>query len=276
VVVRKRRRARRWIRRARAARIGAMRSPAPAFSPLRSGSCGWRSARPLVLTRAAVRELDRRASEECGIPSALLMENASRASADCAQELLARAGARPGGEPVLVVCGPGNNGGDGMALARTLHNRGWPVRCVFAAALDTLERLSADAQLQARLLRSHGLALEQLTTLEQARALEPAAKRAPLAVDALFGTGASRALGPVHRELVRVLNESARCVLALDLPSGLDADTGRVLGALVRAHATISFAALKPGLLRGAGPRSAGELCVAEIGIPRALLEAHA
>lgn len=253
-----------------------MRSPAPAPSPARSSSSAWRIARPRVLSRAAVRELDRRASEEYGIPSALLMENAARASADCALELLGRLGARPDGEPVLVVCGPGNNGGDGMALARTLHNRAWPVRCCFAAELGALERLSADARLQARLLSSHGLALEPLTTVEQARTLEPASRRAPLVVDALFGTGASRALGAEHRALVRCLNETARCVLALDLPSGLDADSGRVLGALVRAHATISFAALKPGLLRGAGPRSAGELWAAEIGIPRALLEASA
>jgi NAD(P)H-hydrate epimerase len=246
------------------------------------------------LSRAAVRALDLRASEEYGLPSALLMENAARASADCAQDLLERgrsrqrSRARPSSEaragtdsarerePVLVLCGPGNNGGDGMALARSLHNRAWPVRVVLAAELAALERSSADVQLQLRLLRAHGVALEPLSTVEHARALEPVLKRAPLVVDALFGTGASRALGPAHRALVRGVNEHARCVLALDLPSGLEADTGRVLGAVVRAHATISYAALKPGLLRGAGPRSAGELCVAEIGIPRALLEASA
>jgi NAD(P)H-hydrate epimerase len=215
----------------------------------------------LVLSRAAVRALDRRAIEEYGIPGLVLMENAGRAAADEAQRLL---GARPG--PVLVLCGPGNNGGDGLVVARTLFNRGLDVRALFVGPMERLTSGGADFQTNLRLWRG----LEQpLPTLTRAEELAREWETATLVVDALFGTGLTRPLEEPWTSVIRALRAARKRVLALDLPSGLDADTGEELGVAVRADVTVTFVAQKPGLLRARGPELAGRIVVAEIGIPR-------
>lgn len=225
-----------------------------------------------VLSRAAVRQLDRRAIEEYGIPSALLMENAGRACADEADEMGALL---PGAEdePVLVLCGPGNNGGDGLVVARTLENRGRRARVVFVGAPEKLEGAQGDVALMARLWRGLGQEIEFAADASAVRALAPALARAPLVVDALFGTGLTRALGEPWTELIRLLRSAGRPVLAVDVPSGLDADTGLELGAAVRASVTVTFVARKPGFARALGPEACGRVVVAEIGIPRAFVE---
>lgn len=219
-----------------------------------------------VLTRAAVRALDRRAIEEYGIPSLVLMENAGRAAADEAQRMLGRS---PG--PVHVLCGPGNNGADGLVLARTLSNRGMQVRASFVGARAKLMAGSPDFQKNLELWRGLGGALELVEDARTLAALAPAA----LVVDALFGTGLDRALGEPWTPVIRAVNASARPVLSLDLPSGLDADTGAELGAAVRATVTVTFVARKPGFALGRGPELAGRVVVAEIGIPRAWIHAQ-
>jgi len=222
----------------------------------------------LVLSRAAVRELDRRASEEYGVPSILLMENAGRASADEAERLVERAP-----QPIAVLCGPGNNGGDGLVLARTLHNRGHAVRVVFVGSERMVEAGSADFRLNLALWRGLGRSVSLVESEAGARELAEELAAAPLAVDALFGTGLVRELEEPWRSAIRALNASRRPVLALDLPSGLDADTGEVHGAAVRATLTVTFVAKKRGMLAARGPELCGRVVVAEIGIPRPLLE---
>ncbi len=213
-----------------------------------------------VLTRAATRALDRRAIEEYGIPALVLMENAGRAAADEAQRML---GHGPG--PVHVLCGPGNNGADGLVLARTLRNRGLEARATFVGPRAKLAAGSADFQKNLQLWRGLGA---DLGLVEDARDL-PALAPAALVVDALFGTGLDRALGEPWAGVIRAVNASARPVLALDVPSGLDADTGAELGAAVRATVTVTFVARKPGFALGRGPELTGRVVVAEIGIPR-------
>ncbi len=222
-----------------------------------------------VLSRAAVRELDRRAIEEYGMPSALLMESAGRACADEALALLS--GAEQ--EPVLVLCGPGNNGGDGLVVARTLENRGRRARVVHVGGRETLAGARGDALLMARLWRGLGREIELAADQAAVRALAPALARAPLVVDALFGTGLTRPLGEPWVALIRLLRSAGAPVLAVDVPSGLDADTGLELGAAVRADVTVTFVARKPGFGRGLGPEACGRVVVAEIGIPRTYLE---
>jgi hydroxyethylthiazole kinase-like uncharacterized protein yjeF len=222
----------------------------------------------LVLSRAAVRELDRRAIEEYGMPSLLLMENAGRA---CAEEALALLGERPG--PVLVLCGPGNNGGDGLVIARTLWNRHVEVSAVFVGPRDKLESGSPDFATNLRLWRGLGRSLDVLETPSEGERLVPLLPRAALVVDALFGTGLARELGEPWRGTIQRVNAARRPVLAVDLPSGLDADSGEVLGEAVRATATVTFVARKPGFARGKGPGLCGRIVVAEIGIPRSFLE---
>lgn len=222
----------------------------------------------LVLTREALRALDRRAIEEYGIPGLVLMENAGRACAEEALRVLA--GARG---PVLVLCGPGNNGADGLVVARTLWNRGLEVRAIFVGAPAALARGSEDFRTNLHLW--HGLG-QPLACAASAEELTPELARAALVVDALFGTGLTRALEDPWRAAIRALNAARRPVLAVDLPSGLDADRGLELGAAVRAAVTVSFVARKPGFTRGQGPELCGRVVVAEIGIPRPWIEAAA
>jgi len=237
-------------------------------APERAGS--W-TVSELVLSRAAVRELDRRAIEEYGVPSILLMENAGRA---CADEALRMLGDARG--PVLVLCGPGNNGGDGLVIARTLWNRGVEVGAVFVGPRDGLESGRPDLALNLRLWRGLGRTIDVVETPSEVAELSTPLARAALLVDALFGTGLARELAEPWRGVIGLVNAARRPVLAVDLPSGLDADTGAVLGAAVRATLTVTFVARKPGLSRGSGPELSGRIVVAEIGIPRALLEAAA
>ncbi len=225
----------------------------------------------LTLSCAAVRELDRRATLELGVPSIVLMENAGRA---CALEALALLDA-PAGGTVAVCAGPGNNGGDGFVVARTLVNRGHDARVLFLGDEARLARGSHDLRTNARAWRAMGGGVTFLAGTDGLAALRAALREAPLVVDALFGTGLARPLEGEARAVVEALEAEAdrRSVLAVDVPSGLDADTGAVLGAAVRATCTVTFVARKPGLLCGEGPARAGRVVVAEIGIPRPLLE---
>lgn len=225
----------------------------------------------LVLSRAAVRELDRRAIDEYGIPSIVLMENAGRACAEEAQGMLA--GARG---PVLVLCGPGNNGGDGLVIARTLWNRGVEAEAVLVGPGPWLEQGSADFATNLRLWKGLDRTLDGVASPREVAGLAPRLARAALVVDALFGTGLAREVGEPWRGVIRLVNEARRPVLAVDLPSGLDADTGAVLGEAVRATLTVTLVARKPGLLRARGPELCGRIVVAEIGIPRSFVAAAA
>jgi len=209
-----------------------------------------------VLSRARVRELDRRAIEEYGIPGLVLMENAGANASRWILERAAREGwIRPSAG---IACGPGNNGGDGYVVARHLANAGWDVRVESRVAL---EELRGDAALMARIARAMGI---PHTALGEGHTL---------LVDALLGTGFQGAPRPDMARSIAALNGTrARLVVALDLPSGLDADTGEPSEPCVRAGATLTFAALKPGLLAPAARPYVGELACIDIGAPRALL----
>jgi len=220
------------------------------------------------LSRAAVRELDRRAIQELGVPSIVLMENAGRAAAEEALRMLTGSD----GE-TLVVAGPGNNGGDGLVVARTLANRGRRARVVFVGPHERLQDGPPDFLTNLDLWRRQGGRLEVAVAPTELARLLSELRAAALAVDALFGTGLTRALEGPYASAAGALNACGTPVLALDVPSGLDADKGQELGVAVRAHATVTFAAPKPGLFRGRGPGCAGRVAVAEIGIPRFLIE---
>ncbi len=205
---------------------------------------------------AEMRAIDRAAIEGLAIPSLELMERAGRAVADAAQSLVAPTGR------VVVVCGGGNNGGDGWVAARLLHQAGRDVRAV---ELVAAARLSPDA----REMRERAARAGVRSATAGGGALEAA--RGDLVVDALLGTGLSRAPeGPFAEAIAAVAAARARGarVLAVDVPSGLSADTGRPLGACVQADATVTFAFQKRGLVLHPGPALAGAVTVADIGIP--------
>jgi len=221
-----------------------------------------------ALSRSEARELDRRAIEEWGIPSIVLMENAGRA---CAEVVLAaiEAGDR---RPVRVFCGPGNNGGDGFVIARTCRNRGVDVELYFAPELSKLETLSSDVRTNAYLWTEMGGVVNEVASGEAVEALSTPLAESSVLVDALFGTGLTRPLEGLFGELVEALNAARRPIVAVDVPSGLDADDGRVLGTAIRATETVTFVAPKLGCHAGRGPELCGRMTVAEIGVPTAWL----
>lgn len=213
------------------------------------------------LTRAESRALDLRAQSELLLPGELLMENAGRAVAEAA---LALARERRCGRAV-VAAGPGNNGGDGFVAARHLLGR-LPVEVL---VLGDPERIAGDAA--RNLERCRRLAIS-IRALDAAAPLAAALAGAPpaLAIDALFGTGLARPLDGLARAAVEALNAAAVPVVAVDLPSGLDCDTGEILGAAVRADVTVTFVAEKVGFALAAGPAHCGRVLKAPIGFPAA------
>ncbi|OQX19684.1 MAG: hypothetical protein BWK76_03745 [Desulfobulbaceae bacterium A2] len=222
-----------------------------------------------------MRELDRRTMEDYGIPGLVLMENAGRG----AVEALVRRYGPVTGRPLAIFCGPGNNGGDGLVMARHLHQLGaHPLILLLAEA----EHLRGDAAVNLRIVRQLELPLWEITGLE---ALQQAQQHlmarhhaSPFIclVDALFGTGLTRVLTGVASDGVQLINtmrrELACPVLAVDIPSGLDADTGRVQGACVGADLTVTFGLPKPGLLHHGGGGRVGRLELVDIGIPAAVV----
>jgi ADP-dependent NAD(P)H-hydrate dehydratase / NAD(P)H-hydrate epimerase len=208
-----------------------------------------------VVTAAEMRELDRATIEEVGIAGFALMETAGRAVADAAVDLVGRGS-------VAVVCGPGNNGGDGYVVARVLRNRGIDATVYLAAKR---EQIKGDARAHLHAYeRSHGV----VTDLNL-----DAIAAADLAIDALFGIGLVRPIEGVLAQLVGAIN-AARRRLAVDIPSGLHTDTGQTLGVAVDADATVTMGALKIALASAPGFARAGAITVADIGIPRALIDA--
>lgn len=217
---------------------------------------------PLRLTRDQVREIDRRSFEQYHIPTIVLMENAARAVVDVAIDML-----RGVEDPsVVVICGGGNNGGDGLAVARHLHNRGVDVTVALAVDPSTYR---GDAGINWQIVSAMHL---PITSMERGEA--PAALRSSrLIIDALFGTGLTTA--PRDAAWIDRINAAQVPVLSVDLPSGLDCDTGNPLGrACVRAARTVTFVAEKIGFSNAIAGQYLGDVTVGDIGCPRDLIEA--
>ena len=218
---------------------------------------------PRALPAEAVRELDRRAIEDFGVPGVVLMENAGRGAAALALEMLAGSAG-----PVLILAGRGNNGGDGYVLARHLANLGVLTRTLVLAPFD---KISGDTLINLNIIRRLGLPVASVNLDTDEPLLAEALASAVLVVDALLGTGIR---GEVHgplRHAIELVNASGKPVLALDIPSGLDADSGALLGVAVKASVTATFLCPKLGLTRGAGPALAGRVVVVDIGVPVSL-----
>jgi hydroxyethylthiazole kinase-like uncharacterized protein yjeF len=204
-----------------------------------------------IRTAAQVRALDRFAIEKAGIAGYTLMTRAAQAALDVLREQW------PGARRLVVVCGAGNNGGDGYVLARLAQAAGLHV---IAIALVARDRLRGDAAQAFGDCEAAGVSMPAWS----AALLDGA----DVIVDAIFGTGLDRPVEPALCEVIERINGSGRPILALDLPSGLHADSGRVMGAAVRATRTVSFVGLKLGCFMGAGPSQCGELHLAGLEIP--------
>jgi NAD(P)H-hydrate epimerase len=207
----------------------------------------------LRLTREQVRN----------IPGVVLMENAAIAASNVAAGMAA-----PTQGPVLVLCGGGNNGGDGLAAARHLHNRGYDVRIFLAA---DPKKYVGEAKANWEIIGAMKLPVES-EEVKKISTSKPA-----LILDAVFGTGLTQAPRAPFDAIVAEIEGSGAKVLAIDIPSGLDCDTGKPLGAkCVRATKTITFVTEKAGFARPAAREFLGEVIVGDIGCPRELIDDQA
>lgn len=211
-----------------------------------------------AITRSQAREADRHAIEDLHIPSICLMENAGRQVADAACDMLSGQGR------VLVICGSGNNGGDGFVAARHLLLRGVETAIVF---LGSEEKLTPDSKTNYRAICGCGIAVSVVEDIREA-GLEDIACRFNLIIDALLGTGISGEVREPYASAIRALQAARSPILSVDIPSGLDCDTGHVLGVCVKAAKTVTFIRPKVGFEKADGPEMCGEIIVADIGAP--------
>jgi NAD(P)H-hydrate epimerase len=194
------------------------------------------------------------AQKKLGIPSLILMENAGRGVAEEARRMLR------GKKRVGVVCGTGNNGGDGLVAARHLLNAGLKVK-VFI--LGQPSKIKADPKINLNILKNMGQKIVWVKQTSDLRAIE----KTDLIIDAIFGIGLREEVKPPFVVRINHLNQIKVKLLAVDVPSGLHADTGKILGAAVRAQRTITFIAAKKGFYRGAGRAYCGKIVVKDIGV---------
>jgi len=215
-----------------------------------------------LFTAAEMREADRRTTEEYGIPGIVLMENAGQAVARAVQEVLDR----NADAFVRIFAGRGNNGGDGLVAARYLHARGADVVVLLLCAG---EELHGDAAANYAAAKAQGVEIIEQPSPED---LEEAAAEADVVVDAILGTGLSGEVRDLPLAAIQAINRGDGHVVAVDIPSGISSDTGAVLGDCVHADVTVTFGAAKVGLYTFPGRTYAGEVRVADIGIPAEVL----
>ena len=217
-----------------------------------------------VLTAGQMRGVDLRAIEELGIPGMVLMENASVGVADAIGNRF------PEVDGVVIFCGPGNNGGDGLALARILDARGYDV-ATFLVVGSGMPK--GDAGRQLAILERAGRTVEKLGPDSDLDSAIRRAEASGLVVDALFGTGLSRPLVGHFAALVKRLDRLGKPIVAVDLPSGLNGSRGEIPGPYFTADLTVTFAAPKIAHVLAPACAAIGELAVVDLGIPRELIE---
>jgi NAD(P)H-hydrate epimerase len=221
----------------------------------------------IMLTRAQVREVDRVAIEEYGVSGLVLMENAGRNAVEAVDGFLHRADRRLSG--ILIVCGSGNNGGDGFVMARHLSNRGETVR---VNLLSDLVKLSPDAAANYQICKAMNIPIAICNDAGAASRLE--IRERDLIVDAILGTGFLGDVREPAASVIRRINQSTNAgVVAIDVPSGLDCDTGTPAADCVRADMTVTFVASKVGFESPAAKAVLGRVVVADIGAPREIID---
>ncbi len=216
-----------------------------------------------------IRDMDKYMIERVGLPSLVLMENAAKSVVDVIQQ--DKQNLLKGGQ-VLIFCGTGNNGGDGLAIARWLIHQEVKVRCLVAGKV---ERLSDDSRKQLNwlnhLVESRGLEpvlfFEDMSQKELIDQIHTLAGEAELFIDALIGTGCERTLSERYCTLVNMMNKYRTKTISVDVPTGINADNGKVMGVCVQAHVTVTFGLPKLGLVLYPGANFVGQLIVSDIGL---------
>jgi len=225
---------------------------------------GWERMAFKALSALEIQKLDEIAIEEIGIPSIALMENAGRS---VAQEVLRRAKRFPQ-KSVLIFCGLGNNAGDGFVCARHLINHNIQTKIFVIGNPDHLKN---DAALNYKILRNLKIPIHVIKSTVFLKTVDADFKKSKMIVDAIFGVGLNRAILDPFKSVIEKINSAKAHVISVDVPSGLDATTGKIHGVCVRAKTTVTFSFSKKGFYINEGPRQVGRIVVADIGIPRTL-----
>ncbi len=219
---------------------------------------------PLV-TAEVMAEIDRRTIEEIGIPGPVLMENAGRGTAAIIIETLEKQGLWTPGVPVTVVSGMGNNGGDGFVVARYLEEQDCQVDSYLVGKVNDA---AGDLRLNIDIFVKGGGEVMEIRDDNDIKDLAKSVQNAHMVVDALFGTGLSKDIEGIHRSVIDTINTYAKTVCSIDIPSGVDASTGRVLGEAVVSDVTCTFGLMKVGQAVPPGCTYCGDLHILDIGFP--------
>jgi hydroxyethylthiazole kinase-like uncharacterized protein yjeF len=217
---------------------------------------------PVLMTRQQVRAFDRWAIETLGIPGVVLMENAGRSCAELILEKLASVK-----EPVVsVFCGTGNNGGDGFVTARHLYKAGINVKVIICG---DRAKIKGDAKINLDIVEKMNIGIDVIDMAETDLVLQINAltEQSSLLVDALFGTGLTGKLRDEYIELIEQMNSLKKPIIAVDIPSGLDCDSGLPLGTSIKALATVTLVAVKSGFTATESQIYTGDVYVASIGV---------
>ena len=216
----------------------------------------------VLMTKDQVRAVDSWAIKTLGVPGVVLMENAGRSCAELIKDKL-----KDIAEPkVCIFCGTGNNGGDGYVIARHLSNSGFEVVVVICG---NRHKVKGDAKINLDILERLGRPIEQLNLIfgDVPAQVKAFAADADMLVDGLFGTGLGGQLSDEYKQLIETINACNCPILAVDIPSGLDCDSGQPLATAIRASYTVTFVAVKKGFASGSAAQYTGEIFVASIGV---------
>lgn len=219
-----------------------------------------------VLNASQMRAVDRRTIDDLGIPSIVLMENAGRQVVAAMESLIDDLPARR----IAVLCGTGNNGGDGFVVARTLQQRDVEVAVYVVGALADI---GGDARLNLDVIGRLGLSIVELADAQAWELHGSQVTAADVIVDAIVGTGLSRALSGLHESIVADVNAGTATVVAIDVPSGLSADTSELIGPVIDADLTVTLGAPKVPLVLPPAEHVAGDVVIADIGIPLGIID---
>ena len=199
-----------------------------------------------------VQELDRRTIEDIGVPSIVLMENAGRRVSEVAIDMVRELS----GTRIAVFCGTGNNGGDGFVAARYLRNQGMDVKVYIAGEKS---RIKNDPFTNLKILKNLNADIRDVSSAKEIEA--------DLIIDAIFGIGLRGEVKGSAKEIIVDLNKKSTPIVSIDVPSGLNADTGEVLGVAIKAAKTVTMQFPKKGFTLNKGPECVGEIVVADVGI---------
>lgn len=209
-----------------------------------------------------MRKIDNYCINEINIPGIVLMENAALKVVKNLE--LSKYNS------FCIVCTKGNNGGDGFAVARHLHILNKKVE-VFL--VGDKENMSEDCKINYNILKKIGVNIIDITNFEDINNLRDSIEKAEITIDAIFGTGLSRNVEGIYDSVISIINENSQYIVAIDIPSGLDGNTGKVLGNCIKAHKTITFQLYKKGFLNYGTDKFTGEIVVEDIGVPKIAID---